>query len=90
MGTTYAISVNDDRGIYQIRLGARRVTWETMKRTIEEDYALEDEATFDAEHLVGWTPWQWAIHANNPKAADEDVVVCFVSGDEQPSLPYQR
>lgn len=90
MSTRHAISVNDDRGIYQIALGARRVTWETMKRTLEEDYALEDGVTFDAEPLLGWTPWQWAIHATNPNAIDDDLTVCFVTGDEEPELPYAR
>ena len=88
MPTRHAINVDDDRGVYQIKLGARRVTWDTMRRTIEEQYALEDGVTFDAEHLLGWDPWQWAIHANNPNAQDDDVVVCFVDGDGEPDLPY--
>jgi hypothetical protein len=88
MARRYAINVNDDRGVYQTTLGARRVTWETMRRSLEEQYALEDDATFTAEPLTGWAPWRWAIHAHNPKAQTEDVAVCFVDGASEPDLPF--
>jgi hypothetical protein len=88
MATRHAISINDDGGSYSITLGARRVEWAEVKHDLEQDYADESDATFEAEPLVGWAPWTWAIHALNPAAANDDVAVCFVDGDDEPDMPY--
>lgn len=79
-----AIAVNDDNGMYRVQLGARPLTWETMRRTLEEEYAYEaeDASRFDVEPLMGWEPWTWAILANGE-------AVAFVDGAEEPTdLPY--
>lgn len=85
--TRRAIAVTDDRGMYQVVLGAHPAPWGIVRRRIEDSYGIDYLADHEvsAEPLWGWGRWTWAVLVNGE-------TVCFVDGDEPrgEELPFAR
>jgi hypothetical protein len=72
-----AISVDDDRGVYQIALGAEPERWADVRKG-----ALRIEVV---ESLLGWWPWQWSVRVDgNSYFVDGTGKPREVGSDEHP------